>query len=549
MLYELLTGQPPFRGATAMATLHDVMESEPAAPRRLNANLPRDLETKCLKCLEKSPPARYPTARALAEELDRFLKGEPIQARPAGAVRKAVSWARRHPGTLSALAALAIVTLAFGVFYQFEEIAFLRAQQTDPTLTRTPGPRHEALQTWSAIDGIVLAASLFLYLILWAKRRGALAARGALAPPYFPTFSRVPFIRFLLAKLPRARANPHGFETTHALGERTRAVAVGVCLILVGCALVHLVTTIQAHVWEGESIWDQVPLVFFSIWLAVAILEELIRDYRLVHYGTSSRQLTAEQMYPIRCALEKDFDYFTAVKYYREAAPEASLAEAKQYVMRLFKTLLAKRFGSLEGEVLALMADPGRRIEAIKIYRDQTGVGLKEAAGAVDALAAKHGIGPKGAGCAGMVMAVVSTIIGAVALGVFLAAVPANPSAYVSQFGYAFLLTLALLYFGSVKGLWKRILCFVPGLVAMVFSVAILPWLTDVGPASLTPYLTGVLLGISLKFFNLGLHGILGKEEHGCRSRGERILVIFLAYLIGLSVLLAIVFVVILFMP
>ena len=110
MLYELLTGRPPFRGATAMATLRQVMEAEPAAPRRLKADIPPDLETICLKCLEKSPSARYPTARALAEELDRFLKGEPIQARPASAVRKAVSWARRHPGVLAALAALVMVT-------------------------------------------------------------------------------------------------------------------------------------------------------------------------------------------------------------------------------------------------------------------------------------------------------------------------------------------------------------------------------------------------------------------------------------------------------
>ena len=71
---------------------------------------------------------RYPTARALAEELDRFLKGEPIQARPAGTVRKVVSWTRRHPGTLAAIAAGVIVALAFGVFYMFEENAFLQAK-------------------------------------------------------------------------------------------------------------------------------------------------------------------------------------------------------------------------------------------------------------------------------------------------------------------------------------------------------------------------------------------------------------------------------------
>ena len=140
MLYELLTGRPPFRGATAMATLHDVLEAEPVAPRKLKADIPPDLETICLKCLEKSPAARYPTARALAEELDRFLKGEPIQARPAGAVRKVVSWARRHPGVLAAVAALVMVVLAFGVFYLFEENAFLRAQQANPTLARIPGP-------------------------------------------------------------------------------------------------------------------------------------------------------------------------------------------------------------------------------------------------------------------------------------------------------------------------------------------------------------------------------------------------------------------------
>ncbi len=97
ILYECLTGRPPFLGSTPMDTLLKVLEDEPAAPRRLKADIPIDLETICLKCLEKSAIARYPTAQALAEELDRFLKGEPIQARPAGAIRKAVSWARRIP--------------------------------------------------------------------------------------------------------------------------------------------------------------------------------------------------------------------------------------------------------------------------------------------------------------------------------------------------------------------------------------------------------------------------------------------------------------------
>ncbi len=85
ILYELVTGRPPFRASSAMSTLLEVLETEPTAPRRLKADIPPDLETICLKCLEKAPSARYPSAQALAEELDRFLKSEPIQARPADA--------------------------------------------------------------------------------------------------------------------------------------------------------------------------------------------------------------------------------------------------------------------------------------------------------------------------------------------------------------------------------------------------------------------------------------------------------------------------------
>jgi eukaryotic-like serine/threonine-protein kinase len=213
MLYELLTGRPPFRGLTALATLHDVMEAEPASPRRLNANVPPDLETICLKCLEKSPSARYPTARALAEELDRFLKGEPIQARPASAVHKVVSWARRHPGTLAAVAALVMVALSFGIFYMYEENAFLRAQQADPKLARERGPRHEALQMWGVINALAMCAGIYLVLILGARARGL-----SLKEMFDPTKQRSQHSRPL-----------------QPLGERVRTVAIGAGLVMVGC--------------------------------------------------------------------------------------------------------------------------------------------------------------------------------------------------------------------------------------------------------------------------------------------------------------------------
>jgi WD40 repeat protein len=110
-LYALVTGRPPFQSATAMDTVIQVVSDEPVPPRRLNATIPRDLETICLKCLEKAPKRRYGSARELADELERFLDCRPIQARPITARERAVKWARRQPIIAGLSAAVVLVSL------------------------------------------------------------------------------------------------------------------------------------------------------------------------------------------------------------------------------------------------------------------------------------------------------------------------------------------------------------------------------------------------------------------------------------------------------
>src|SRR5258706_10137379 len=114
-LYELLTGRPPFRGETSTETERQLLTREPVRPSQLNAKVPRDLETICLKCLYKEPARRYESASALADDLRRFEEGRPIQARPVGWAERSWRWGRRNP-TMAALVltALALVGLASG---------------------------------------------------------------------------------------------------------------------------------------------------------------------------------------------------------------------------------------------------------------------------------------------------------------------------------------------------------------------------------------------------------------------------------------------------
>jgi TolB-like protein/Tfp pilus assembly protein PilF len=110
VLYQLLTGQPPFAGGTTYETIKLLLDTEPRQPRFLNPKIDRDLSTICLKCLEKHPEGRYPSALAIAEDLERWLKHEPIQARRTGIFSQGKKWIRRNPA--SALLAASLIALA-----------------------------------------------------------------------------------------------------------------------------------------------------------------------------------------------------------------------------------------------------------------------------------------------------------------------------------------------------------------------------------------------------------------------------------------------------
>jgi serine/threonine protein kinase/Flp pilus assembly protein TadD len=120
VLYQLLTGQPPFAGGTTYETIRLLLDKEPRPPRLLNPKVDRDLSTICLKCLEKDPERRYPTALALAEDLEHWLKHEPIRAKPSGFFTHSRKWMRRNPSTtvlITLLVALA-VGLSVTVWYR-----------------------------------------------------------------------------------------------------------------------------------------------------------------------------------------------------------------------------------------------------------------------------------------------------------------------------------------------------------------------------------------------------------------------------------------------
>jgi tetratricopeptide (TPR) repeat protein len=152
ILYEMLTGRPPFQGPTALDTLDLVRWAEPVPPRRLQPKVPRDLETICLKCLDKEPGRRYASALELAEDLRRFRADEPIRARPASARERFAKWVRRRPAVAALYGVMGAALLALGllILWHSHDVR----QQRDEA---REGERLAQLARWEAEEGKRLA--------------------------------------------------------------------------------------------------------------------------------------------------------------------------------------------------------------------------------------------------------------------------------------------------------------------------------------------------------------------------------------------------------
>ncbi len=323
ILYELLTGRPPFRAETAVATMRLVMESDPVPPRKLNPGVPPDLETICLKCLEKNPVRRYPSANALAEELGRFLKHEPIQAVPVSAIRKTESWVRRNAWTLMAAGLLMLMVLAGWLYWELHSLDSL----FDNLFTRHhPDLRGQEFQTWDNDMSLLL---LILACACSACRQGGLVTKAVTN-----------------WKLMSQRTI--GLGPTRQVSQRMRVVYGLIGAAGLGITVFYCAKIIETGAWYApqnsigtigwEIVWP-IVLVWPIVCLSLSLLFRMARDYQKFVHGMPSRTLSAEQLESLRQAIF-DGPIPSPVTLYRRTFTGASRAEAQDYVGKVSAELL-----------------------------------------------------------------------------------------------------------------------------------------------------------------------------------------------------------------
>ncbi len=329
ILYCLLSGRPPFHAATAIDTLRQVIEEPPAALRKLNPDVPQDLETICLKCLEKRPELRYHSARELAEELGRFLNHEPIHARPVSAARRAAFWARRHPWSIAATASLLVIGLAFLAYGLWVENRFLVWQQANPGYVRAPGPLTEKIDRAAFHGAFLWFALVFAQLYYFKGPKGFLSWNELLDPDRFWVRDEHPPVGGLWK----------------AFG------ALGGAAVVYGFYLIGKIT--EGYVWEGTFHFENLLWLYMLFLFGIDAVWRVIRDVPKKAYGSTARSPSAEEIAPIRQAVLAG-DVIEAIKLYRRKVAGASKAEAREFVGRLAAELEAKHPGQIAANLRRL---------------------------------------------------------------------------------------------------------------------------------------------------------------------------------------------------
>lgn len=219
ILYELLVGRPPFTAETPLDTLMQVRNEDPVPPIRLQPKLPVDLDTICMKCLQKEPHKRYATAAAFADDLLRFLNGEPIEARPIRAWERAAKWARRRPAVaaLIVVSALAAITLLSSSIY-FNFALTRRAEEAQRERQRAEDNFRKALQAVDQMLTEVSETQLASEPRMEQKRRALLEKALAFYTEFLDERGRDPTVR-----KETALAYKRVGDITRMLGQHDRA--------------------------------------------------------------------------------------------------------------------------------------------------------------------------------------------------------------------------------------------------------------------------------------------------------------------------------------
>ena len=311
VLYELLTGRPPFCAASVVETLRQVTDKLPAAPHTISDHVPPDLETICLKCLEKSPHARFQSAHELAADLGRFLDHEPIQARPVSPFRKVETWLRQRPWAITVTAALTVLALVCVVYLQFEQNRLLQYQQAHPEYVRQAGQRTNSLEnTLMGLQTYGCLAVFGAYLVYRMK-----SLRMTHWQQWFEQAKQL--------KEPRPVSTP------------VRFLCAAVGLSVLAGVLFATARIIEAHVWEGlPAPLVHASIIFILFFLSLQLLVQIAQDYRQAVYGSHNPQIDPEQLAAMR-EFVLNGDMIGAIKLYRTTVPTAGFDEARRFVARL----------------------------------------------------------------------------------------------------------------------------------------------------------------------------------------------------------------------